>query len=247
MIRLLIFVRRFFKARHLGFTFKGQTHTDPPTEISTPIGRLSIHYSNEIDVFNDVVDLWLDDEYGVKHINGPVNRIVDVGANIGLFSIHAKVHYPCAILHAYEPNPRLSKTLEENLAQFSRITIFNEGVASASTKANFLEQNTSRLGRTEITADGAIDLAGIETVIDRIEGQIDLLKLDCEGAEWDILLNTSAFRHVKNIRMEYHKVGSDDPVAKLKSFAAEAGFQLTRLRQNNGFGIAWLRNSDLLP
>jgi Methyltransferase FkbM domain len=35
-------------------------------------------------------------------------------------------------------------------------------------------------------------------------GQVDLLKLDCEGAEWAILSDPAPWRSVRSLVMEYH-------------------------------------------
>ena len=37
-----------------------------------------------------------------------------------------------------------------------------------------------------------------------VRGKIDLLKMDCEGSEWDILENLESLKSVDNITLEYH-------------------------------------------
>ena len=73
----------------------------------------------------------------------------------------------------------------------------------------------------------------------RIGGRIDLLKVDCEGAEWDFMRDPELFAHVGAIRMEYHLVDGRtlDDVHRL---ADKIGFKVTKLDENSGFGIAWL-------
>lgn len=46
----------------------------------------------------------------------PPDRVVDAGANIGLFALHAARHFPDASLVCYEPDPENFALLERNLA-----------------------------------------------------------------------------------------------------------------------------------
>jgi hypothetical protein len=70
-------------------------------------------------------------------------------------------------------------------------------------------------------------------------GALDLLKLDCEGAEWDIFKDVEALRQVRLIRMEYHLTDGRS-LDDLTIHAKRLGFHIERLEPNQGFGIAWL-------
>ena len=65
------------------------------------------------------------------------------------------------------------------------------------------------------------------------------MKLDCEGAEWDIFENAAPFEKVRRIRMEYHLVDGKS-LEDLKRAAARIGFEIVKLKENSGFGIAWM-------
>lgn len=75
----------------------------------------------------------------------------------------------------------------------------------------------------------------------RIEGEIDLLKIDIEGSEWPLLLELDrfSFQRVRRIVMEYHetKLHSFDDLPKA---AERLGFHISHQSKNSGFGIAWL-------
>jgi len=53
--------------------------------------------------------------------------------------------------------------------------------------------------------------SSISKVIRRIAhgGIVDLVKLDCEGAEWEILQDSQAMKCVINLTMEYHLAGEE--------------------------------------
>jgi hypothetical protein len=76
----------------------------------------------------------------------------------------------------------------------------------------------------------------------RIGGNVDLLKLDCEGAEWQILQDVDTMRHVRSVRMEYHKNGGHT-LDELLGLARDAGFDASHVQDRDRFGIAWLQRS----
>ena len=243
MSRYLLFARRIYIAHTLGFRFFGTSHTSPPRKVWLAGKERILAYPDDPAMISDVINLWLDDEYGLREIKQPVTTIVDIGANVGLFSLWARHHFRDAIIHAYEPNPEIFDYAAGNLRQMN-VSIFREGVASANSSARLVAAKSSRLVRTEKTPKGEIKLRGIADVVDRIGGRIDLLKIDCEGAEWEIFEQHDAFRNVHQIRMEYHLLERRD-LARFEHTMGELGFQIIKLITNRNFGIAWLENAQL--
>ena len=77
-------------------------------------------------------------------------------------------------------------------------------------------------------------------IVDHIGGQVDLMKLDIEGAEWDLFDDPSSFDGVDIIRMEYH-LGRDRTLLDIMNAAERLDFKVEKLAPNDGFGILWLR------
>lgn len=144
-------------------------------------------------------------------------RIVDVGANVGLFSLFVMEEFPGARILAFEPIPAIHQALLENLHSHDakgvevvraalgrwpeervRFT-FYPAVPGNSTR--YPEQK--KLHReliAEQIGQGAVDriMAGVEVeaevrrLSDALrdwapEGPIDLLKIDVEGAELEVM------------------------------------------------------------
>ena len=103
-----------------------------------------------------------------------------------------------------------------------------------------VDTSDSRLGSTIYNDNGKIELVSLSQVLDEVGGKIDLLKMDCEGAEWEIFKDTAAFANIKTIRMEYH-LNETHSLESLKEVAARLGYRVERLIPNQGFGIAWLQ------
>lgn len=65
-----------------------------------------------------------------------------------------------------------------------------------------------------------------------------LVKIDCEGGEYDILLNTpaAAFARIDEMRLEYH----EGPVSQLRARLARLGFAEVRFSDDgDGSGYLW--------
>lgn len=124
---------------------------------------------------------------------------VDIGANVGNAS---RYFYPCAkIIYAIEPNPVLYKALVENTKDLPNIKTFNFAL-SYGDGYDFLYSNEgSPFAQTIYGRPGSLDAVGVETKsiktflkeqgIDRI----DVMKMDCEGAEY-VILPSEGFREI---------------------------------------------------
>jgi FkbM family methyltransferase len=162
---------------------------------------------------------------------------VDIGANVGLFSMLARHRFPAATIHAYEPDPSVLEFTERNLSA-TGVSLYREGVASRDGQGEVVSLGSTRLNQINPVEDGSVRLTRLETVVARIGGEIDLLKLDCEGFEWDIFREEAAFAHVRTIRMEYHLIDGHT-LDDLFAVTSKLGFRRTHLHPDNGFGIAW--------
>jgi hypothetical protein len=101
----------------------------------------------------------------------------------------------------------------------------------------------SRLASTQANEEGEIEIEPLAEAIHRLGGQVDLMKIDCEGAEWDLFEDGDSLRRVKEIRMEYHLVNGRT-IDEFKRKVAQIDFSLLRLSPNEGFGVAWLHRHD---
>jgi hypothetical protein len=74
---------------------------------------------------------------------------------------------------------------------------------------------------------------------------IDLLKLDCEGSEFQILRNNKALKHVRFLTMEYHlpTKGSEKVLEELFSTIHKLNFKvIDHDRRNACLGIIVAKN-----
>ncbi len=167
--------------------------------------------------------------------------VIDVGANIGDFAIMAARRCPAGRVIAVEPLRSAGRMIEAQarLNSLSNVTwvhavLFDRNGTSAANRLN--SQYDTAEGAAEQVASCTLPQLMIDLRLDRI----DLLKLDCEGAEWDILPSAEAvLPRVRQIAMEFH-CERDWTVEKLANWLRSRGFAVQHT-EGPGMGLLWGR------
>lgn len=155
------------------------------------------------------------DEYGfdtMKFEDGDV--IVDIGANVGLVSIVLGKLFPNTKIYSFEAQPTNYSNFLKNieLNEVKNIVPHNLAVYSKDDETLEISLNTINTGSSSCFKQGdvmeKINTICLDTIIKRygIE-KIKFLKIDCEGAEFDILLGSELITkiNVDNIGIEIHR------------------------------------------
>lgn len=125
-----------------------------------------------------------------------ISLIYDIGANIGVATILLAKCYPDATIHCFEPEPENYELLLRNVEHLgARVITQNAALASKAGEAILLPSTDSNnLGGFSIFSSQGVMTQGTHatTVIKASDycrefGTPDLIKIDCEGAEFDIL------------------------------------------------------------
>ncbi len=186
-----------------------------------------------IETFHDLVTVWViffRQEYTVRETD---RCIVDVGANIGAFTLYASRCAPRARIIALEPFPETRTKLENNLklnALDDRVTCRPYGLAAVeSTRRMSGEGPSQSRGLLDSDAGDGIEVqtVSLATLLGETTGDVDLLKVDIEGGEHEAFrdLDADTIRRVQRISLEYHPNGSKETLfAELTT----AGFRLVR-------------------
>ena len=177
--------------------------------------------------------LYCDDPYRLAALPSGLHTVLDVGGNVGFFSILARHYFPAAVIHSYEPAPEIFSMLKRN-TECIGVVAHNAGVASCDGHAEIVNNGPSLYNRLRMAEGGQIRMVSIRSAIGLLGGAVDLLKLDCEGGEWDIFRDRDSLKRVKYLAMEYHLVDG----------IGVSLWELVRLLKVEGFEIASLRESD---
>ncbi|NBR84728.1 MAG: FkbM family methyltransferase [Verrucomicrobia bacterium] len=188
-----------------------KANRDKPLTIE--LGETVIHAQNwlELDfLFNEV---FVGNEYYVK-LPRRDPFIIDCGANIGCTTLYFKLHYPDARILAFEPNPYCFEMLKKNVEAngLKHVALVQAACASAPGTTTFHVNPTfsplsSAIGnRDEKQKTVPIEVRLVK-LSDSITENVDLLKLDIEGGEWDVfadLVASGKLARIDRMAIEYH-------------------------------------------
>lgn len=137
-------------------------------------------------------------------------RIIDGGANIGISILYFKYLYPKAHIVAIEPNPAALVYLKKNISEnkLTHITVIPGALAAESGEGN-LHFSRSLLNASLIPQpEGETLTVRTHKLSEFLKGnQIDLVKLDIEGAEEEVIRETAHQGEIHNAKqyiIEYH-------------------------------------------
>jgi len=175
---------------------------------------------------------------------GPADVVVDVGANIGSFSACAALRTRGPIV-AVEPFPSNAEYLRRNVAANGfGVRVVEAALCDFDGEVELLETasgTTHRMRESGDAASGirvrALTLASV--MQEQSLEHIDLLKLDCEGAEGRILpAALEVLPRVRQVTMEFHDATSPLDHGALRSLLESAGYRTTLRwdgRSQNGY------------
>lgn len=197
--------------------------------------------SGDLGVINEAVIL--DSYLGSGYVSCQPNSIVvDVGANIGDFSVQAARLCKTGRVYAIEPVRENCLCITRHIAlnELTNIELFPIALGGYNGEVSIhlngsmssVEWGSGELRTVQqLTLREFMRIANIKV--------IDLLKLDCEGAEWEILpAAESVLSAVRQICMEYHNGKLN--VSWLENWLTAQGFTVARTQSPwNGMLWAW--------
>jgi FkbM family methyltransferase len=168
------------------------------------------------------------------NLNAVRGTVLDAGAHAGLFTLRAAVNAERVI--ALEPNPDMYAILRMNVAR--------NGVQNVETLSRALWTDSGHIdlvegahsAATSVFATGQrrfrVEAATIEDVLAGV-GQVDLLKLDIEGAEFGVLRSTSpeTRERISAIAAELHLNGRPAELPELVQHLLSCGYRVSVLEQ----------------
>lgn len=164
--------------------------------------------------------------------------VIDIGAGLGEFTIAASKRCPNGKVYAYEPFPESFQLLQQNLSlNHLKNIVANPLAVGGRTETMHLKtaSGVPVLYSTAMDDDqaGKEDVFVEATTLDKIFEAFeiktcDLLKMDCEGAEYDILFHTSpsTLEKMRRVCLEYHNGVTQYSHLDLINFFEDHGFSV---------------------
>ncbi len=182
-------------------------------------------------------------------ISAAKRGVLDVGAHKGFFILYARVFNPAVPIYAYEPEEKNFQALKKHLLENRTSGVFAKNLALAGEEGSLAlhisedSHNHTLLPVLPSFNERKINAVLLEKVLKKMGG-CDLVKMDCEGAEFQILETApdSVFFQVPVFFLEYHEFTPDLRVARLKTLFESKGFKVTlfpsRYDKRMGFLLA---------
>ncbi|MBI1770162.1 MAG: FkbM family methyltransferase [Bacteroidetes bacterium] len=175
-------------------------------------------------------EIFLSDVYNISDLKKNLSEnsiVVDIGANVGFFSMLVLSKVKVKKILAFEPIPSnleiFQRTISDNQIVKDSLVLTQAAVTGNPQPHlelhldgnNELTENASVFSGFESTHSVKITVPSItfnEIIQKHQLEQIDFLKMDCEGSEFDIIYNTdsSLLKRIKRMMVEVHDIEGDE-------------------------------------
>lgn len=165
---------------------------------------------------NRVAEELLNDVYGLETISfQPEDIVIDVGAHVGIVSLYLAKRWPFLRIFAFEPHPANHANFVENLRlnNVSNVCLFRQAI-TADGRSIMLRCVDSNTGGATAVFDvagactvGPVESVTLQDIFERTVAPAQrcrLLKIDCEGMEYEILPSPVLDR-VDFLAAEFHE------------------------------------------
>lgn len=204
--------------------------------------------------FMALTNIWVIEEYAKEGFDIKNDDIIiDIGGHIGLFSIYASQKCKSGKIFTFEPVIDNFKILRENIETNKNKNIFPENIAISNKNSKvtiFLSDDDAGHGMYSKSSNSiTINAINLEEIFLKNNlKKCDFLKIDAEGAEFDILENISEdmLKTISKIVIEYH-IFEDNSIKRLENIMEKFeknGFKITKNPYSDTLGLMFLNNES---
>ncbi|HEY9206274.1 MAG TPA: FkbM family methyltransferase [Candidatus Methanoperedens sp.] len=171
--------------------------------------------------------------YDTYHFNDilPTDIVLDIGANIGGFSILASKK--ALMVYAIEPITFRDLTKNIHLNTTNNIKAMDYALGNATTKVTWMKKKRE------------VQCKSLSEIIHECGGHIDFLKLDCEGGEWSI--KPQELHGIRRIEAEIHSYKGLPEHRSFLDILDKAGFNYNKEILSKEIMIVHANRSGLRP
>lgn len=202
-------------------------------------------------------EIFMSDVYNIRTLTAilPDNPlIIDVGANAGFFDVLLLSKIKNAQIYAYEPlssNVELMRSLAASNQRFD-MSVAISPFAVTGTSCEMLRIYAQDTEENQVVASSVKDfnihnvkeiwvpaISFSEIMADMPKAKVDLLKMDCEGSEYDIIFNTppEIICRIETMLIEVHDIDNQSNVVMVSQYLHHLGYDVNYI-PINGFCYA---------
>jgi FkbM family methyltransferase len=206
-----------------------------------------------------VIEVFAYGEYDLPLDWTKLGRVLDVGAHVGSFALWTCERARDARIVSVEPEPRNFSDLVLNIERnglADRIDAVNAALGTEPGTVTLHVPMNRESSSTLATGGDSVQavVISLPELLERLDGPLDLLKLDAEGAEWPALgaLGPETWAKIPRLVMECH-AGAGRTVEEMVELLEQQGFA-PKVLSRQPSGVPWCdevaliwagRNSDL--
>lgn len=190
-------------------------------------------------------EIFVQEVYKFPEMASPV--IIDCGANIGLSVIYFKTLFKDARITAFEADPQVFGQLKLNVSEYNYedVTLINRAVWKEETTLSFLSEGSvgGMLELESAKGHSRVEVATIR-LKDYLTTPVDFLKIDIEGAEYEVLKDCrDVLGNVGNLFIEYHVFPNQaQTLHEMLAWVNEAGFKYYIKEAWNNMSYPFMNN-----
>ena len=179
-------------------------------------------------------------------------NVIDIGANVGYFSLFMFSRYPKANIFSYEPMPfnyNQLKHYQDHYSSFNwqaeqrAVANRHDGLVLHSSTINGFSTMASVFDSEKKGERIEVETLTLEDVFNKYYLEaLDLIKLDCEGSEYAILYNSpeSLLAKIELMSIETHPgSGEGENHQAMLQFLKRQGLQMKDQMNSDGTGYIW--------
>jgi len=200
-------------------------------------------------------DIFVRREYTNEHVPAikPNDVVIDIGASAGMFSLYAASLSSSIIVYAFEPAPDTFALLQKKLAANNLTNIHCQqcAVSSSTGELSFYLDSGSLgdsiikewIGKENIVATNQVACISLDDLFARFKlKHCDFLKVDCEGAEFEIFAAASSrtLQAIAAIALECHEYGERKSQQLIDLFKKE-GFDVKEIKIRQGTSMIYAK------
>lgn len=208
----------------------------------------TISLSNSVPYRLNYVEFFLQKKFK-RSMDKQYELVVDVGANVGIFTEYMLRNGFAQSIVAVECDSLALKDLQRNFERTKNVTIIPKALHYSVDPITFYQFTENPVVSTTLAPDRIVghgaglssdNVLTVETVtigqLASTYGTIDLLKMDIEGAEYEILFRAddSVFQHINHLMIECHffEEGYKARFNKLKNRLMSLGYIVEEINPN---------------
>jgi len=234
---ILTLVRAFKRPWQISGIFLGFPGSLPTeVELRGTGWRFSVRSALDVWVIKETC---IDQDYLLAIEIDPSWSIVDIGAGLGDFTVLAAAACPDGLVHAYEPHGQSFELLKHNLAlnQIDRVACYNEAAGEAASRLRPEHEGGDAVSTSFVKSSGkspgksSVPSVDLKQILARLPGEkCDLMKIDCEGCEFEFLIKAGreSLSKVRRLTIEVHDGYFDCAAVDLKAHLVENGFTVSQ-------------------